>query len=124
MFGKGMFYRMFKPPMGTENQHAETLQWEVEYDKSVPVVPHGDATTIPLHTWNATKENPMADISETTLIPQYRPALHDNAVVHRIENAYNDVDAKCKAANALLMGDINTALAGLIRYAELHPVAV
>lgn len=101
-------------PLWRDEQEPVAVAPDVHPEDLLNVKARRDAQVIP--------RQDMDDIMPTAVIPAVPP--HGDVVVSRIGHAYNDIDAKCKAATALLLGDVPTVLAGLTRYAALHPAAM
>jgi hypothetical protein len=118
MSAKSMFYRIFRIP-----QTPDTDTWLVELnDARTYTDPAGDAASIPLPIRQA-DPGEINQMTDTTIIP---PIVddHTDMVAYHLERAVNDVDFTCRAATVLRTGTWQDALAGLIRYTNLHPTVV
>ncbi len=59
------------------------------------------------------------DIVDTSVMPKID--LHQEMAISRIADARTERRATREASRTLLRGDINTVLAGLMRYVDTHP---
>lgn len=116
MSAKSMFRRIFRIPAAPN-----PAEWLLEENIDKPI-PHGDAATIPMHTWDASK-GVKALIEEDPAPTIQMPAIHDDsAEISVMRWQPTDEDVTSWALRNLRRLSPETLAAGLRAYVAQHPV--
>lgn len=108
---KRMFYRLFRIP-----QNPDPTAWLIEENLDKPPIPTGDAATVPMHTWDASKG------VKTLIEDEPAPTYDDSAEISVMRWQPNDEEVTSWALRNLRLLSPETIAAGLRAYVQQHPV--
>jgi hypothetical protein len=109
-----MFRRIFRIPAPPN-----PAEWLFDEDVAEPI-PHGDAASLPMHTWDASKGvRALVETDETVQMP---PVYDDSAEVSVMRWQPTDEDVTGWALRNLKRLSPETLAAGLRAYVQQHPV--